>query len=72
MWMFKKMVRGFWTHESPGLLAPGSPRLSRNFSGKVRISQICQIIFFAMNITNGRWWFNAARSLWRSGHLLNR
>jgi hypothetical protein len=69
MWMFKKMVRGFWPHESPGLPAPGDPEI---FLGKVGISQICQIIFFAMNITNGRWWFNAARSLWRSGHLLNR
>ena len=30
-----------------------------------------KIIFFAINITNGRWWSYAACSLWRAGYLSN-
>ena len=32
--MFKKNVRGFWPHESPGVLPPGSPPVIQKFFGK--------------------------------------
>ena len=41
------------------LTAPGAPKNP----------QIRQIIFSAMNITNGWWWSYAACSLWRAGYL---
>ena len=58
--IFRK--RGFWQECLPRVGLKNSSKILEN-------PLLRQIIFFAMNITNGRWWSNAACSLRRAGYL---
>ena len=53
-------MRGFGKSADPG-----------SVSKNPKNDPSAKIIFFAMNITNGRWWSYAACSLWRAGYLSN-